>query len=348
MDKTIDLAALGELLIDFTQVSAANNEGAATAADPSTSAATGEAATLFRRNAGGAPANVLAMAAHLGLTTQFIGKIGADAQGAFLRAALEREGVGTSGLVEDARAFTTLAFVEVDPATGERTFSFARKPGADTLLRPEEIHLETLRSCRVLHVGSVSLTDDPARSATLFAVDEAADAGALISYDPNYRADLWPSVQAALDEMSGIMGSADLVKMNLEEATLICGATTAEDAAQAILARGASLAAVTLGNEGALLATRTCSVRTAACPCRASDTTGAGDAFWGAALAWLLHERNVRTHEDLDELTADELAECGAVACAAAACCVERPGGIPSMPSASEVRERMASVAAGA
>lgn len=322
--KPVDLAALGELLIDFTQAGLSES-----------------GQTLFERNPGGAPANVLVAAARLGLSTQFVGKVGADAQGDFLRATLEREGVCTNGLLQDPAVCTTLAFVELDPQTGERTFTFARKPGADTMLRPDEVSLEALDTCRVLHVGSISLTDDPARSATIFAVSEAADAGALISYDPNYRPALWPDAQTAVEEITDLLGVTDLLKMNHEESQLIFGTADDEKAAEMALARGVRLVAITHGGSGAYLATHAARVNAPACPSSCVDSTGAGDAFWGAVLAWLLHDHGVQTAADLDALDADNLASCAAFACAAAACCVQGRGGMPAMPTRAQVEERL-------
>lgn len=315
--KTVDIAALGELVVDFTQVG--------------TSPA-GRA--LFERNPGGAPANVLAHASRLGLSTQFIGKVGADAAGSFLRSTLEDAGVGTDGLLTDAAASTTLAFVEVSPSDGERSFSFMRAPGADTLLRADEVGLDLLHRCRILHVGSLSLTSEPARSTTLFAVEEAGEFGALISYDPNYRADVWPSRGVASDEIAGLLAAADLVKINREEVELVCGTVgvsiaSEREAAETLLARGPRLVAITLGAQGAYLATRGAQARVAAVPCEVVDTTGAGDAFWGAALAWLVRERGVQTAADLDALSTEDLAACGSYACTAAAACVGYRGAWP-------------------
>lgn len=322
--KPIDLTALGELLIDFTQAGHS----------PS-----GQA--LFERNPGGAPANVLVAATRLGLSTQFVGKVGADAQGDFLRATLEREGVCTNGLLQDPDACTTLAFVELDSQTGERSFTFARKPGADMMLRPDEVSLEALDTCRVLHVGSISLTDDPARSATIFAVSEAADAGALISYDPNYRPALWPDAQTAVEEITDLLGSTDLLKMNHEESQLIFGTADDEEAARMALARGVRLVAITHGTSGAYLATHAAHVNAPACPSSCVDSTGAGDAFWGAVLAWLLRDRGVQTAADLDALDENDLVSCAAFACATAACCVQKRGGMPAMPTREQVEEQL-------
>ena len=151
-----ELVALGEVLIDFTQAGFSAN---------------GQA--LFERNAGGAPANVAVQAARLGMSAQFVGKVGADMHGDFLKRALQERGVDVASVAQDPDAFTTLAFVEVDPLTAERSFSFARKPGADTRLSPAEVPEWVIRDCHVLHVGSLSLTDEPARTATLHAVSVA-------------------------------------------------------------------------------------------------------------------------------------------------------------------------------
>ena len=135
-------------------------------------------------------ANVLAAVNRLGGKTAFIGKVGDDMHGAFLRETLEKAEIDTTGLITDEKYFTTLAFVSLK--NGERDFSFARKPGADTQITKEEVNLELLKETRIFHCGSLSLTDEPAREATYYAVEQAKKAGAVISYDPNYRAPLWP------------------------------------------------------------------------------------------------------------------------------------------------------------
>ena len=320
-----DLVALGEVLIDFTQAGLSPN---------------GQA--LFERNAGGAPANVAVQAARLGMSAQFVGKVGADMHGDFLRRSLQECGVDVSSVVQDPDAFTTLAFVEVDTRTAERSFSFARKPGADTRLFPAEVPGQAICDCHVLHVGSLSLTDEPARAATLHAVDIARQAGALVSYDPNYRASLWPSESEAIEQMTMLLQQADLVKINEDEALLLCGTSNPEAAAQHILDRGAALVAVTLGSQGALVATQAECVLVPACPCQARDATGAGDSFWGALLFQLVHEQGVRKASELAVLSSETLLCAGSFACAAASCCVERPGGIPAMHSKDEVLDRLA------
>ena len=173
-----DVTALGEVLIDFTPYGRSE-----------------AGRNLFEQNPGGAPANVLAALSKMGRKTAFIGKVGDDLHGVFLRKTLEDLGIDTSGMITDPAYFTTLAFVGLE--NGERSFSFARKPGADTQLRSDEIPERLLRETRIFHFGSLSLTDEPARQATLFAVKKAKENGALISYDPNYRAPLWPDEETA-------------------------------------------------------------------------------------------------------------------------------------------------------
>ena len=296
-----ELVALGEVLIDFTQAGFSAN---------------GQA--LFERNAGGAPANVAVQAARLGMSAQFVGKVGADMHGDFLKRALQERGVDV-----------------------ERSVSFARKPGADTRLSPAEVPEWVIRDCHVLHVGSLSLTDEPARTATLHAVSVARQAGVLVSYDPNYRASLWPSEHEAVEQMSALLSRADLVKINEDEALLLCGTGNPETASQYILDQGAVLAAVTLGSQGAFVATRVESVLVPSCPCQPRDATGAGDSFWGALLFQLVHEQGIRKASELAVLSRETLFYAGSFACAAASCCVERPGGIPAMPGKDEVLNRL-------
>ena len=152
MEKEVDIVALGELLIDFTEAGYGK-----------------DGMKLFEQNPGGAPANLLTVASHMGYRTSFIGKVGKDMHGAFLKRTLQNEGIAVDHLIEDDKYFTTLAFVEIDE-NGERKFSFARKPGADTQLRKEELDPTLLQKGKIFHFGSLSLTDEPAKSATLEAV----------------------------------------------------------------------------------------------------------------------------------------------------------------------------------
>ena len=312
-----DITALGELLVDFTECG------------------TSEAGMrIFERNPGGAPANVLSAAARFGRRTAFLGKVGDDMHGRFLRQTLLAAGIGVEGLVMAQDVFTTLAFVALDDR-GERHFSFARKPGADTCLRTEELDGEVLRHTRILHVGSLSLTDEPARSATFAAVEQAKAAGALISYDPNYRAALWPDSAAAAARMQSMVPFTDVMKLSDEETILLTGTADPAEAARRLLAQGVSCVAVTLGAKGALVATAE-GVRTMpGFSVAAVDTTGAGDAFWGGFLHRMLAL-------DKTVLTAEDAADCARWGCATAALCITKRGAIPAMPSLDDVTALLA------
>ena len=238
MAGKVDIVALGELLIDFTEAGfSANGQ------------------KLFEQNPGGAPANLLTVASHFGFQTAFIGKIGKDMQGEFLKKSLQSEQIDTRALVEDENYFTTLAFVELDK-NGERKFSFARKPGADTQLRKDELDRELLQHCKIFHFGSLSLTEEPSRSATLEALKEAKRHGALISYDPNYRARLWENEKTAVASMQSVIPVVDVMKVSEEELLLLTEEPDYEKAALKILKQGPRIVAVTLGEKGAMIATQ--------------------------------------------------------------------------------------------
>lgn len=308
-----DVIALGELLVDFTPYGTSRDGRA-----------------LFEQNPGGAPANVLAALSRLGQKTAFIGKVGEDMHGHLLKDTLEECGINTSGLILDPDYFTTLAFVALE--NGERSFSFARKPGADTMLHREEVPDELLKQTRIFHCGSLSLTDEPSRSATLYAVEQAKKNGVLISYDPNYRALLWKNPQAAMEQMRSIIPSVDIMKISDEETTLLTGAENPEEAAGRLIAQGVSCAVVTLGKDGALMRTKDFVVRAKGADRKVTDTTGAGDSFWGGILS-----RFCFTGIHPDDLTKDQGLEFLKFANAVAGLCVEKRGAIPAMPDLEEV-----------
>lgn len=315
MTARFDIAALGELLIDFT------DRGLSDAG-----------MRLFEQNPGGAPANMLAAAARLGERTAFIGKVGDDMHGRFLRDTLTAAGIDVTGLVLSPDVFTTLAFVALDDR-GERHFSFARKPGADTCLRSDELPAPLLSSARVLHVGSLSLTDEPVRSATFAAVEAAKRAGAVISYDPNYRAALWPDEAAAAAQMRSMVPYADVMKLSDEETLLLTGAAEPEEAAHRLLAQGVSCVAVTLGERGALVAVAGGMQTVPAFASDPVDTTGAGDGFWGGFL-----HRMLTLDKRPAALTVADAADCARWGNATAALCITRRGGIPAMPALGDVQ----------
>lgn len=308
-----DVTALGELLIDFTPCG------------------TSEAGmNLFEQNPGGAPANVLAALCNLGFQTAFIGKVGDDMHGALLKDTLDKAGIDTTGLIVDDSVFTTLAFVSLQ--NGERNFSFARKPGADTQLRPEEVKEEIVKNTKIFHCGSLSLTDEPARSATFHAVKMAKEAGALISYDPNYRAPLWNSVEEAKEQMRSMIPYADIMKISDEETALLTDYSDPKKAAQALLDQGVACVVVTLGKDGALLKTAQVEIVEKGKERKVVDTTGAGDSFWGGILS-----RFAKDGISPAEITEEKAREYVRFANAVAGLCVEKRGAIPAMPTLEQV-----------
>ena len=312
------IAALGELLIDFTE-SGVSQSGM----------------RLFEQNPGGAVANVLAAMARLGEQTAFIGKVGDDMHGRFLKETLGNAGIDTTGLVMANDFFTTLAFVALSP-NGERTFSFARKPGADTQLRSDELDCEMLTHTRVFHTGSLSLTQEPARSATYEAIDIAKAAGAVISYDPNYRASLWSGKDEAIQFMRSLIVTADIMKVSDEELPLLTGETDPSKAADVLQDQGVRIVAITLGADGAYIRVGKDSKLVPGFRAKAVDTTGAGDSFFGGFLY-----RFLASGKSLKEVTIDDAADYARFGNATASLCVERRGGIPAMPKLAEVLERL-------
>lgn len=311
----LDVVALGELLIDFTCISADADGYPTMAAHP-----------------GGAPANYLAAVTKFGGKTAMLGKVGTDAFGKLLTGTLEKAGIDTRGLIATPDVFTTLAFVTLDE-TGNREFSFARKPGADTCIGTDEVRYDLLDETKVLHFGTLSLTDEPARSATFAAVEAAKRAGAVISYDPNYRAALWPDEAAAAAQMRSMVPYADVMKLSDEETLLLTGAAEPEEAAHRLLAQGVSCVAVTLGERGALVAVAGGMQTVPAFASDPVDTTGAGDGFWGGFL-----HRMLTLDKRPAALTVADAADCARWGNATAALCITRRGGIPAMPALGDVQ----------
>ena len=315
-----DVTAMGELLVDFACI-AADSQGYPT----------------LQGHPGGAPSNFLAAVARFGGTAALIGKVGQDAFGALLLETLRQSGIECRGVVEDAQVFTTLAFVTIDQH-GERRFSFARKPGADSMLRREELDLSLIEACRVFHFGSLSLTGEPVRSAAQAAVAYARQQGRWISFDPNLRAPLWQSLEEARAQMLWGIEQADVVKLSGEEADFLFGPIQPEEAAALLLERyGCRLVYVTLGAEGCCYANPRASGRLAALPgLHPVDTTGAGDIFGGAAMWGLLQSGKAP-----EQLEAPERRRIAAFACGAAGLSTERAGGISSIPSREDVMSRV-------
>lgn len=315
----IDVTALGEVLIDFTDAGISD-----------------AGQKLFERNPGGAPANVLVALQRLGHQTAFFGKVGADMHGEFLRATMVANNINVHGLLVDPHYFTTLAFVALDEQ-GDRSFSFARKPGADTQIAAEELNTQLIEESKIFHIGSLSLTDEPARAATFAALETAKAAGCVMSYDPNYRANLWPGVSAAIEQMRAVLPYIDIMKMSDNECELLTDIADPAEAAKKIVSGKVDVCCVTLGSEGALVCTKDGVATVPPFKTEAVDTTGAGDAFWGGFLAAFLESSLTPADVMLED--AKKMARMGN---AVASLCVRKRGGIPAMPERAEVLEVLA------
>ena len=305
-----DVVALGELLIDFACASKDEAGYPTLAANP-----------------GGAPGNFLAALQAYGCTTAMLGKVGADAFGKLLVGTLEARGIDTRGIIMDDDVFTTLAFVTLDD-TGNREFSFARKPGADTRLTEQEaLAAGLIDDCRVFHFGTLSLTDEPVRSATRAAVKRAKAQGKLISLDPNLRKPLWKSEDEARAQIEWSLHHADIVKISDEEIDFLWGISP-EDGAQKLLSEyGVSLVYATLGPKGCHVANRSGAV-TVSSPkgIHVVDTTGAGDIFGGSAMS-----RFLTLGKRPETLSIADMTEIVRFACCAASLSTQTHGGISSV-----------------
>lgn len=314
-----DVVALGELLIDFTPVGDA-----------------GDRDSIYQRNPGGAPANVLVTVARMGGSAALIGKVGKDAFGTFLQGVLEKNGVGTQGLRYSEEVPTTLAFVHLD-SHGDRSFSFYRHPGADLLLAPEDIDEELLRKTKIFHFGSLSMTDEPARSATKAALKLAKSFGCLISFDPNWRPSLWKNENEAKQAMLYGIRQADIVKLSDTELTFLTGKTDLAEGAADLFRMGVGIIAVTLGAKGCYFM---CADGAGLLPTYDTvvvDTTGSGDAFTGALLFGVS-----RLDGEIRSIKKETLCSLVDFSNAAGALCAAGRGAIPSLPTYAQVKRCMA------
>lgn len=314
----IDVVALGEVLIDFA------SRGTDANGYP-----------LMQALPGGAPANFLAALTKYGKSTAFLGKVGDDTFGHLLVGTVKDAGIETRGIVIDPTVFTTLAFVTFD-ASGDRSFAFARKPGADTRLTWEEVDRKLIDDAKVFHFGTLSLTDEPVRTTTRKCVAYAKESGKLITCDPNLRKPLWRSDEEAREQILWSLQQADVVKISDDEVDFLWSCTPEEGADKLLNEFGVSLAMVTLGPKGCLLKTKNAFCQVTSPKVSPVDTTGAGDIFGGSAVSRLLE-----LDKPIGSLTAEDLRDIGAFASTAASLSTETPGGIPSIPEKDAVRKAM-------
>lgn len=309
-----DVVALGELLIDFVSDGSDRNTNG------------------FIGNPGGAPANVLVALAKMGRRGAFIGKVGRDQFGTFLEKTLRECAVETNGLVFSNTVNTTLAFVHLD-SSGDRSFSFYRNPGADATLSENEIHFELIRNAKVFHFGSISMTHDMVRQATLRAVEYAKRFGVLISYDPNLRLPLWESSDQAKSVISSVISSVDILKLSEEELRFLTDESNLEIGTLHIYEDyKVGLILVTLGENGCFYRFNHQTGYVPGVPVQVVDTTGAGDAF----IAGILHKM-VDLEDGIFNMSLSIIEEFIRFANVVAALSTMKKGGIPSMPSLEDV-----------
>ncbi len=312
-----DFLTMGELLIDFTPSGESGGQ------------------KLFMQNAGGAVANVAAAISGFGVSAAYLGMVGNDVFGRYLKQVLEYKGVDTSGLVMSDDYNTTLAFVHLFE-NGDRDFSFYRKPGADIMYEEKYLQPDMIKQAKVFHFGSLSLTDEPARSATFAALKIAKENGVVVSYDPNYRAPLWKNEETAREYMLRGLEYADILKISDSEVSFLFGDIDYIGAAEMLLRRGVKLVFITLGGEGAVYGGAAGTGAVSAYSANVVDTTGAGDCFTAGVLY-----RFIQDGKKLNELSQCDMRDYADFACAAASLCVEGKGGIPSMPGLKQVKERL-------
>ena len=315
----MDVVALGELLIDFTE------NGISSQGNP-----------LFEANPGGAPCNVLAMLTKLGHKTAFIGKVGNDFFGKQLEDAIKEIGINVTGLRKDDKVHTTLALVHTYP-DGDRDFSFYRDPGADMMLTEEEIPEELILETRIFHFGTLSMTHEKVRRATKKAVAIAKQAGAIISFDPNIREPLWNSMDEAREQVLYGLGQCHILKISDNEIQWLTGKNDYTEAVKWIREKyDIPLILVSMGKEGSRAYYQDRMVEKAPFINENTiETTGAGDTFCAGVLHYICKH-------GLENLTEKNLKEMLTYANAAASIITTRKGALRVMPRPEEIEALIA------
>lgn len=321
MNKQYDVVALGELLIDFTE-----------------NGTSGQGNPVYEANPGGAPCNVLSMLNRLGHQTAFLGKVGNDIFGRQLRSTVESAGINVEGLLTDEDVRTTLAFVETKP-DGDRDFSFYRNPGADMMLREEEVRDDIIADAKIFHFGTLSMTNEPVRSATKHAIAVAKENGALISFDPNIREPLWKDMEEAKEQTAYGLSVCDILKISDNEIQWFSGK---EDYTEGIRMLQQTyqipLILLSMGRDGSRVYYKNMIVEIPAFLQKNTiETTGAGDTFGACCLHYILQY-------GLMELTEQQLKDMLTFANAAASIITTRKGALRVMPSLEEIQNYFESI----
>lgn len=321
-----DVICLGEALIDFIALESGGSLMEVSG---------------FKKAPGGAPANVAAGLSKLGNPSAFIGKVGDDPFGRFLAKTFADNGVDVSRMLFDADARTGLAFVSLT-AEGVPEFMFYRNPSADMLLKADELDAEFIKSARAFHYGSITLITEPSKSATEAAIHCAMDNGLLISYDPNLRKPLWPSLDQARKQMLAAMVYPHVVKVSEEELEFLTGTSDLSDGSAQLMSAypNIRLLAVTLGSQGCFYRTAQVEGSEPAFSVQAVDTTGAGDGFVAGMLSCLL--ASTSKPEEISRLSKEDLARTFRFANAVAGATTTKRGAITALPTRAEVEELLA------
>lgn len=308
-----DVVSLGELLIDFIPdgISTQNNQ-------------------LLEVNPGGAPCNVLALLSKLGKKTAFIGKVGRDDFGKLLKNTIEEIEIESKGLILSDKYKTTLAFIHLD-SNGERSFTFYR--GADEKLEKSDIDVDLLNNTKIFHFGSLSMTNDPAESSTIYAIEKARENGAIISFDPNLRPLLWNSLDKAKQMIMYGLKNCDIVKISDEEMEFVTGSNDVYQGSKILSEKyNINLVFVTMGSKGSMFRFGNITgLKEAYNNLNTIDTTGAGDTFCGCVLYKLLERGG------FNSLKKEYLLETLDFANAAASIVTTRKGVINSMPTLEQI-----------
>ena len=314
MTKKYDVTALGELLIDFTD-----------------NGLSSQGNTLFEANPGGAPCNVLAMLNKAGHKTAFIGKVGQDIFGNKLKGVLDEVGIDTSNLIMDEDVRTTLAFVQT-LAGGDRDFSFYRNPGADMMLKADELKEEILKNTAVFHFGTLSMTHDEVREATKKAIAIAKESGAIVSFDPNLRPPLWKSLDDAKEQVAYGLSRCDVLKISDNEIQWFTGEEDYDAGIKKLREQyNIPLILLSMGRDGSRAYYKDLRVEVAPfLQENTIETTGAGDTFGGSCIHYVLKY-------GLDNLDEEKLTEMLTFANAAASIVTTRKGALRVMPEVEEV-----------
>lgn len=314
--KTFDVVALGELLVDFTE------NGVSAQGNP-----------ILEANPGGAPCNVLSMLQNLGKKTAFIGKVGADTFGQMLIQAVRNQGINTDNLLVDDVVHTTLAFVHTDK-DGDRSFSFYRNPGADMMLRWDEVHGDMLADTKIFHFGTLSMTDSQIENVTKKAVEKAKSEGVLISFDPNLRPPLWKDLEDAKRHMWYGIGQCDILKISDDEIAFLTGTDNINRGVEVILEKSQpQLVCATMGKNGSkAFYNGKCVFCEPFLRDDTIETTGAGDTFMACVLNAVLEKK-------LDALSEKDLFEMLQFANAASSIITTRKGALKVMPEKQEIIE---------